>query len=142
MKKMNRRIAFGWFVYAIAWFLPVHESGPTLDDGWLPGWQAAVGCLFGDLGPFGVVSSATNFIMLSTILLVLLPTRRRFQAGAWGCFLAAVLNASWIVLLAPDGGGLRAGYYLWTISFAVVGAGMWAAARRSNAHPSSAPAMA
>ena len=144
MKRVNRTLVFGWFTYAIAWFVPVHEHGSSLRDGWLPGWQAAVGCFFGDLGIFGIVSSATNFIMLWTVVWVVFATRRGLAIGAASCAAAAVLNAVWIILFLSDGGGLRAGYYLWSVSFAIVAFGLWRAMQRergSEGVPASATAV-
>ncbi|MGE0455335.1 MAG: hypothetical protein AB7O37_15475 [Vicinamibacteria bacterium] len=126
-----------WFSFALAWVLPVHKEGVTLPEG-LPGWQAfrvAAGAVWPYEGvdydswwggALGSLSAATNVVMLGS-----LGARRRRQAvrRALGivALAAFVVNAQWL-FLNTEWVDLRAGYYLWWLSFLAVGCALFRAA--------------
>jgi hypothetical protein len=116
-------------------------SGPSVVGGGPPGWRAfrfawdllVDGDTWSNLGDDARpailgLTSLTNFAMLAAVL-VLLAGRARRGLGVL-LLVCAALDAAWIYLTDSDlREGLRAGYYLWLGSFALVGAGMLGAAR-------------
>jgi hypothetical protein len=122
------RFALGLVLYGLAWFLPVHRDGVTLPAG-LPGWQAFVLALsplwesnesaswFG--AALFVASAATNGLVL--VLLIAWQRRnvRALRVLGWTCLASILVNAQWIPW---DGiANLRIGYFMWWLSFAVLG---------------------
>jgi hypothetical protein len=120
------RRALRWsagLVYAVAWFVKVIKDGDTLADGVLPGWQALRVALsplwegefrWGWLqGTLSVASGLTNLVF---VLALVRPARR----WSWFLFAAAALNTFWIFDMGPLG-DMRAGYWLWLVSFALLG---------------------
>ena len=115
---------------------PTNVSGSAADwnPDWLPGWQAchvSWNMLWqeapqqADAWKSRVTGSTclTNAVMLLA-LLSLLRSSRNVLVGLLliGC---AGLNASWIYLAESNLlETLRAGYYLWAVSFALLGLGM------------------
>jgi hypothetical protein len=117
-------------VYAVSWFLPVIKDGDTLATGMLPGWQA----LRMSLTPIWpgeefsgnalqdtlcVLSGLTNLVFLAGFVHLV-----RSQAAAprwsWVLFGAAALNTFWLIDMSePE--DMRAGYWLWLGSFALLG---------------------
>lgn len=113
--------------------LPVHKDGVTLPEG-VPGWQAfrlaaapvwpyegvEPGTWWGDT--LTTLSAATNLVMLG-----LLWTRRRELRNRWLAvvpLLAFVVNTQWL-FLNTEWMDLRAGYYLWWISFLAMSVLLW-----------------
>lgn len=113
------------------------SNSPLGGPDWLPGWQAsriAWNLLIDDRLQGSeswrtkVVGSTclTNVAMVFAILMLL----ARHRSPGMGAILVACagLNASWIYLADKDPfTAYRAGYYIWTLSFALVGVGMLAA---------------
>ena len=140
---MKSRILFvtGALLFVAAWGLPVIKDGVTLPGG-LPGWQA-FRVAASPLWPYeGVatdswyhpalcsLSAATNLVMLAV------PTfsvRRRIfnRAAAIAAIEAFAVNTQW-VLGAGAPGDLRIGYYVWMLSFLLVGCGLLLAKRVST----------
>lgn len=123
----------GWAVFGVAWLLPVHRFGNTLldmewKDGVLPGVEALLLALTGLGGPLGVMSGLTNLAMAATFWRIA-DAGRAWVTRLTGLLLAsAVLNLWWVVW-ADTPSDLLAGYWAWTTSFAVAGAGLLLRAR-------------
>jgi len=142
-------------MFAISWFVPVHDSlrgtpggwydpSPRIGgDGWFaegtpPGWRAVVTAW--DLlvhewktwrSPVCGVTCFTNLAMLLALVSVLRGSPSRVLG--WVLVFCAVLNASWVYLLLDDMSfvrDLRVGYYLWTASFAIAAFGTLLWSRR------------
>jgi hypothetical protein len=124
----------------VSWFLPVHRFGTTLLEfdvkaGLLPGIEALLVALTGGGGPVGVASALTNLLMAATFWRI--PDAGRHRVGALAALLLAsvVLNLWWLVS-ADYTGELLAGYWAWTASFGVAGAGLALRARALPESPS------
>lgn len=128
MKPTTIALASAALLYVVSWFVPVVNEGATLAEGAVPGWEAFRTALSpiwpyqglkGDStlsGVIGVVSALTNFwFVLSSVVLALLPLRSK-RGVFWGLVLAALVNATWLLLI-EDRGDVRIGYYLWLGSF-------------------------
>lgn len=126
-------VRLGWVAFVVAFLLPVHEAGITLTDldlreGLLPGVQAfLVALLDGDL-PITTVSALTNFLMLATVWSLRSSSRKLTLLFAAGMFAATLTNAWWMTSMDTIT-ELRAGYFAWCSSFAVVGTGLAMRAR-------------
>ena len=123
----------GWAVFAVSWLLPVHRFGNTLldmewKDGVLPGAEALLLGLTGLGGPVGVMSALTNLAMAATFWRISDAGRHRVAAMAALLLAGVVLNLSWVVW-ADQPSDLLAGYWAWTASFGVAGAGLLLRAR-------------
>ena len=129
---MTRRtlLRLTWFVFTLAWALPVHQDGTRLPKG-LPGWEAfrvaaaAVWPYEGVEyetwwgGALSSLSAATNLVMLVSI--VVRSYGRQVHRGIGAAAAAAFLvNAQWL-FLTTEWTELRAGYYLWWLSFLALG---------------------
>jgi hypothetical protein len=118
-----------WSVFAVAWVVPVHKDGITLPRG-LPGWQAfrlAASAVWPYEGveyktwwdaTLATLSAATNFVMLGSLWA---PNRGRAlrRTTAVVALAAFMINAQWL-FMRTDWADLRAGYYLWWVSFLLV----------------------
>jgi hypothetical protein len=151
MRRARLAFVLACLIFLVAWFLPVVDGGTSLRNGGLPGWEA----LWFALSPIwdrgtgmtwwqqvlSVLSGLTNgWLVLSVTMLL----RRRVGARRLlvaGLGVAALINAMWLVLFGGFG-DLRIGYYLWTISFALLAAAAWGVMRSSFRSPRSTPASA
>lgn len=104
-------------------------EGATVSRDVMPGWRAFTWAL--GAGPFGVLSAATNLLVLVTVILAY---GNRLGFGRWPTLAlsgATVFNAvfwsSWVV--NDEDLELRLGYYVWVASFACVAAALWLRAR-------------
>jgi hypothetical protein len=141
-------------LFATAWFLPVEAEGAQLSDGVIPGVQAflvAIGPVtqyhFSELDLITIrelltaMSALSNLLMVYSLAVVLGWPRSHFPAPrrlATMHLVALIINAQWIW---PRGGEflqLRAGYWLWVTSFALVALAVRRLERR-KAHPGEAP---
>ncbi|MBX7119321.1 MAG: hypothetical protein K1X31_10025 [Gemmatimonadaceae bacterium] len=123
-------------LFLVAWFLPVEADASTLSDGVLPGWQALMVALgpvtqhaFAELDLITIrellmaMSALSNVMMAYAAVLALAWPRWRFwhpHRLSWHLGAAFLVNAQW---MWPRGGAfldLRAGYYLWSASFALM----------------------
>ena len=130
--KRDAVIAAVLLLYALAWFVPVIKGGVSLPDG-LPGWQAFRVALSpwipyqdfkvegGAMRLLAPLSALTNFVMLGALLTILAPSGSIRRALGWAAGVSFLVDASWIVF-GNDRGDLRAGYYLWWVSFALLAA--------------------
>jgi hypothetical protein len=116
-------------VYAVAWFVQVIKDGDTLAGGGLPGWQAlhvALSPLWGDFdgnvlqGTLSVASGLTNLVFVAAFVRLVRGQPLTTQRWCWMLFASAALNLFWIIDMAPPG-DMRAGYWLWLASFALLG---------------------
>lgn len=142
MKKLPPLVVLAWFVFTLAWFLPVITQGHTLNDGVLPGWEAFTAALdiHGDLhGPdwnwisasISRLTALTNFLMFGSMVLLI---RRRGQAPAWLAWsfaAAAVIDLWWIQ--GSDRSDLLWGYWLWMGSFALMAIALFATRQKATA---------
>ncbi len=124
----RRTLRFGWAIFVLAYFLPVHEYGISLLDfdlqeGLLPGFQALLVAVGGDAGIVGVLSGLTNLLMLASMWRIGDRSLRTVSALAGAAAAAALLNTWWLVT-ADTLTELRVGYFLWWGSFGVVAVGL------------------
>lgn len=130
MKVESTVIGTGWFLYSASWFIQVVKDGTTLSQGGLPGWEAFRTALFLEgvsASPatkvWMVTSALTNFILLSSLAVFRTRSDGFKPVLPWLMVLAAILNTWWIITFGNDRADLRAGYYLWLVSFYVVAIG-------------------
>jgi hypothetical protein len=141
MTRPTATVSAAWFIHAVAWFVPVHKYGVCLPRG-VPGWEAfriALSPLWpyegsGWSGPWygNVVISAsalTNVIMLASLVIALQKVDELQRVAGWAAIGACVLNSYWWVA-DKDRVDLRIGYYLWWLSFLVLGLGLLTTVRK------------
>lgn len=141
MRRLSLRLTIVWLGFALAWLVPVHKEGITLPDG-LPGWQAfriAAAPVWPYEGTrydtwwsatLSTLSAATNLLMLGSFLVALrLPSFLRTVTIS--TFVAFLVNAQWL-LLNTEWVDLRAGYYLWWLSFLGVSVASYKEAVRAS----------
>jgi hypothetical protein len=116
-------------VFAAAWLVPVHKEGTSLPEG-VPGWQAfrmAAAPVWPYEGvsyetwwgaTLATVSAGTNLVMIGSLFLAL-QRRSLVRMTAIASLAAFVVNAQWL-FLNTDWVDLRAGYYLWWLSFLAI----------------------
>lgn len=122
-----------WCAFAIAWILPVHKDGVTLPEG-VPGWQAFRAAA-APVWPYDgaevdtwwgatltTLSAATNIVMLGLLWTRGRERYRRLAVAA--TVIAFVVNAQWL-FLNTEWVDLRAGYYLWWVSFLAMSVICW-----------------
>ncbi len=126
---MSRKptLGVGLLLFAVAWFLPVHEYGKALPQA-LPGWDAFLVALSPDwhkedlahsyAAALSVASALTNLLPVVLLLVWLRRSETLIQLTGWACIVSLGLNAQWFL---NDWSGLRTGYYLWWLSFGVLG---------------------
>jgi hypothetical protein len=124
----------GWVTFAVSWLLPVHRYGITLSefslkDGLFPGVEAFLLALTPGGGPVPVMSVLTNVAMATTFWRIGDAGRQRVGSLAGLLLASVVLNLWWVVVWADQPSDLLAGYWAWTASFGVVGAGLALRAR-------------
>jgi hypothetical protein len=113
----------GWQACRVAWRLLT--GAEDLNGGGKDGWKRTV------LG----ATCLTNVLMLLAVLALLGEGGRRGFLGRL-LLVAAVLDAGWLCLLDGNvASHLRAGYYLWAGSFALVGLGLVQGRDRGAVHP-------
>lgn len=129
----RRFLVAGWAMFAVSFFLPVHDFGLELfnfeiADGVLPGFQAFLLALKGEAGVVGIVSALTNAVMLITMWRIANRGRNAIVVLAGLAATAALTNAWWLtsVDVLAD---LRVGYYVWWASFGFASAGLMLRAR-------------
>ena len=142
MKVDSTVIGTGWFLYTASWFFQVLKDGATLSQGTLPGWEAFHTALFlegvsaSPVTKVWMVSSAlTNFIMMASLVTLRTRSDAFKHALPWLMVLAGILNTWWFVTIGNDRADLRAGYYLWCVSFFVVAIGCFLNQRIHRAAP-------
>ncbi len=128
IKTMSRKptLGAGVLLFAISWVLPVHEYGKTLPQE-LPGWEAFQVALFPNWGTepaqwyaaaLSVASALTNLLPVISLLVWLGRSEILIQLAGWACIVSLGLNAQWFLNVGSE---LRLGYYLWWLSFGVLG---------------------
>ena len=133
---MRRSTMIVWLsgaMYVMAWFLPVVDGGTTLATGGVPGWEALRAALapiwpYQDIQvPSGleallrVGSGLSNLLFISALIGLLVRPSPGARIARWGLALAALLNTQWFAMSGRE--DLRAGYYLWVGSFALLAVG-------------------
>lgn len=125
----NVLLAAGLVLYGLAWFLPVARHGVTFPEG-LPGWEAFVLALSplwsSDESTrwYGVALAVTSAATNGLVLVPLFAWRARrnvrvMRVLGWAFLASILVNAQW--LLWDDPSDLRIGYFVWWLSFAVIG---------------------
>ena len=121
----NRLALIAAMTYAIAWFVPVIEHGTTLAEGGLPGLQAllvALSPLFERpaegrviVPTLAVASGFGNAIFVTGAFAAARGRVHRRRALLIALAITVLINSVWLF----EGGfdDLRAGYYLWFISY-------------------------
>ena len=133
MKRPQLLISCAWLLHAAAWLLPVDKYGVKLPKG-LPGWEAfrfassAVWPIEGskfDAWYYAVpatVSAVTTLLFIfGSPWVVLRGSLSLWRASAWAAATAFIVNAHWYVLYGSDRSELRIGYFLWWLSFVLLG---------------------
>ncbi len=149
MERPDTAVSAAWLVHAVAWLVPVHKYGVRLPRG-VPGWEAfrlALSPLWPYEGSgwtgswYGNViisaSALTNVVMLVSVPIVLARSGRVRRVVAWAAIAAVVLNSYWFIA-DPDRVELRIGYYLWWLSFLMLGVGLLRLARQRQRCPEAA----
>jgi hypothetical protein len=120
-------LAVGFLLFAVAWLLPVHEYGKALPEtlpGWeaflialSPGWDAAypAHCY---AAVMSVASALTNLLVVILVFTWRRGNEYLLQLVGRACIISLGLNAQWFL---NHRSGLRIGYYLWWLSFGVLG---------------------
>lgn len=121
----------GRAMFLLAFLLPVHRFGTTvgefdLADGLFPGVEAILIAL--SSGPVGVLSALTNLAMAAAFWRIPDAGRRRVGTLAGLLLASAALNLWWLGW-ADHPSDLLAGYWAWTASFGLAGAGLLLRAR-------------
>jgi hypothetical protein len=111
--------------YAVAWFVPVIKHGTTLAEGGLPGLQAllvALGPLFERpsdgrviVPMIAVASGLGNAIFVTGAIIAARGLVHRRRGLLVALAITTLTNAVWLLESGFD--DLRAGYYLWFISY-------------------------
>jgi len=126
-RKLVMRIGSLWF--GIAWFLPVHKNGKTLSET-LPGREAflvALSPVWEKGNPshlydavLSVASAMTNLFIVALAFAWRRGNEHFVQLVGWACMISLGLNAGWFF---NDRSALRVGYFLWWLSFGIIGVG-------------------
>ena len=146
MERVNRShwmFLIGWLVFCLSWFIRVVSASECrLSEACLPGWEA----LRVALSPIWaykdfeldlvwwrqvlvVVTGLTNLTVVFSFVAFLRPSARTFHVIGWGLAGSAFIDMYWLSLLGLE---LRAGYYLWVISFVVLSVAALLCARRRS----------
>jgi hypothetical protein len=146
MGRPHLLIAVAWLLNGAAWFLPVvtHVFGGRIGppiigvDAFVMAASAVWPRQF-----FGTAYEAvlTTLTVLTALFFIVgspwavfrgTPSLRR--VAAWVATAAFFFNAHWYIRLSPDGwiSGLGIGYFLWWLSFAVLGVGLFDLAGQSS----------
>lgn len=126
-------VLVGTVMYVLAWFVPVDNN---LDSSAVPGWEAfslALSLWPGDpwyTGVHVVASALSNLVLVGALAFVLVARRTPSRLLTGILIACAVLNTQWFIL-SGDRESLRIGYYLWAISFFLIGAGLALDVRRA-----------
>lgn len=125
--RRNHTLAVGLLLFAIAWFLPVHEHGKTLPQA-LPGWEAFLVALSPDwdtrnparcyAAMLSVASALTNLLPVVLLWVWLCRSEILIRITGWAGIVSLGLNGQWFL---NDWSGLRTGYYCWWLSFGTLG---------------------
>ena len=129
-----------WFTQSVAFQRPFPES--------LPGWSATA-VAFAPLSDLSALDSATewllaimmvasaltNALFLAALFVAFRRPYRLTRGLEWAIWGAALLNTHWLLQDHLLHGALRAGYYLWVLSFVLLAAGI----HRRRLHPGEAP---
>ena len=141
--RRNGLLAVGLLLFSAAWFLPVHRHGCTLPEGF-PGGQAfmtALSLLWERGESFtlynavlSAVSAATNVIVVIVLFAWFSRSNCLIRLSGWGCLFSLPLNAQWFLSDShrPD---LRIGYFVWWLSFGVLGLAIWCRLRNARGSP-------
>ena len=142
-----------WLIHTAAWFLPVVEIGDRFPHG-LPGLQAWLVSFFAvfpsetkfdtwyDRGLVIVSAVSTLLFVLGSPWVIWRGSHSLRLASAWAAVSAFIINSHWYVLDGAHRSQLRIGYFLWWLSFMVLGIGLFDSARRHNMLPTQQKAAA
>lgn len=132
MPRPRLLFSLAWLCYLVAWFVPVIKDGVTLPTG-IPGWQAFYVALnafmpSGQLAfnhwwiQFLVGTSAVSNALFLVALVGLFLKKRSFLI-VMGCLslVSYAINSHWFIMFGRERSDLRIGYYLWWVSFILLG---------------------
>ena len=127
----KRTLAFATLAYVAAWFLPslVLRDGEV--SGVVRGWTATWAALYPLLHleflthnklreALEAATGASNILFLTALVVALRWPHRLTRWFEWAVFGAALLDAQWLIWAGDDRRDLRAGYYLWVVSFVLL----------------------
>lgn len=131
-------------VYGLAWLLPsvVHAEFPFFVA---RGWGATLAALqpTGLSWPVQVLSIASalsNLIFAGAAALAWARPARVSRSLEWAVWVAALIDTQWFVLGTVGRDVLRSGYYLWVLSFVLLGIALHRARMSAAGSPSGQPA--
>ena len=120
-------------LFAVSWFVPVVKDQRFWGEG-IPGWEACRVAWemlrsprFWLIGGPRILLGLTCLTNGAMVLAALLKSRGRNPALGAALLGCAALNLGWLYHNTGLRADLRAGYYLWTGSFAVAGFGFLSA---------------
>jgi hypothetical protein len=136
MKKPTPLILAAWILHAAAWFLPSLKAAGYHPA--VPGWKATrlAACAIWPCGDvqFQTVHHAvlstvsvvtTLFFVLCSPWVVLRGSQSLRRWSAWVAVAAFVFNMHWIVIFGPQRSQLAVGYFVWLLSFLLLGIGLF-----------------
>jgi len=136
MKKHYLLVSIAWFIFLLAWTLPVHKHGVALPEG-LPGCEA-LGISLAPLWDhlvgrprdisfahrfLSTLSGGTNLLMIGSGYAVFASSRRVLNTHFLISVAAALINGYWFLFWGFE---LRIGYFMWWLSFLVLAVGIHA----------------
>jgi len=153
----RRILLLAVLAYLLAWPLPsvvvrfdLGGHNTMVFNGW-EATRAALGPLWpkerwlggGWLGRLIMVASGlTNLLFVAAAGLAWVRPDRVPRGVTWAVGAATALNTYWLMVFAPGGSGdsLRAGYYLWLSSFALLSVALYHLSRPRDSASTSVPA--
>ena len=148
----KRTLAAATLAYVAAWFLPslvIRGDGEV--SGVVRGWTATWGALYPLLHPATVAhnklqealeaaTAASNILFLTALVVALRWPHRLTRSFEWALFAAALLDAQWLIWAGEQRSDLRAGYYLWVVSFVLLAIALRLVRRQQLRPPDLGPA--
>ncbi|MGH7653169.1 MAG: hypothetical protein ACREN6_00770 [Gemmatimonadaceae bacterium] len=125
MKRSTPIFVLACALFAVAWFVPVIDGGTSLAKGGLPGWEALKAALSPLWDPaardswtaiLAVPSGVSNLWFVAAVAARTGRLRLSSPVVRRGAIVAALINAQWLSSFRE----LRAGYYLWLVSFVLL----------------------
>ena len=144
MKRSHLLLSGAWLIHTAAWFLPVVDGDEPFPHG-LPGlgaWFVSFCAVLPsssydtwyDRALVIVSAVSTPLFVLGSPWVIWRGSHSLRLASAWAAVSAFVINSHWYVpLFGSHRLDLRIGYFVWWLSFMVLGIGLFDSARRHTA---------
>ena len=113
-------------VYIAAWFTPSARVEIWLNTVVARGWEATLLALQPRGAPLPqqllmFTSGLSNVLFIAAGWIAWKRPHKLSRGLEWAVWLAALVNTHWFILPTVDRVDLRAGYYMWAASFALLG---------------------